>query len=211
MIDSNYIIKSIDQTCALLGGEAKLVNMGYDKVVGYISMISQINRLTVHRLANILHELHKTGGIYSDFAHHILHDSVLHDGFFTFDSELNPADDNLQKMFEDLIEEKNVSQKKEEQDNKSIDYRFLYEKAQESGEILNTNLDSTYDPNFSKDQNKPISASFTKEYNNRLEGFKQKVDSRVLFWLENNVPNMSDDDYGMLMALIFKMKNEERE
>lgn len=208
MTNVHSIARSIDNTCEIVGGEDNLINLGLNNVMNYIEILTSINKMDVHSVATLLYQLHSKEGIYREFSLHILREGILYDGFFTFDEELNPGKDNLERIFEEMISKK----PKESEDNIK---KMLSEEEDKFKEIYEKNtrrIKSDINYSLKNDDMKneyESSHNFNKMFDSKINEFKSRFDKRIISWLELNVPNMSDDDYGMLMSLIYKIKKDE--
>lgn len=190
-MNSNIIIRRIDQSCDILGGESNLRKKGYNQTMGYNQIIQQLNEKDFETLWSILKDLILCGGIYKEFSLHIIEEGVLDECFFELDSDLNPTKNNINyRMSVEL--ENDISIKEEnlynEIDTLEEESRKLYEHNSINSNIFN-NL------NVSRESEKKITK------------LKNKINPNVLNWMQENINKFSDEDFGNFMVFITLLRN----
>tara|TARA_Y100000389_G_C17380130_1_gene473896 strand:+ start:609 stop:1187 length:579 start_codon:yes stop_codon:yes gene_type:complete len=190
-MNSNVIIRRIDQSCDILGGENNLKRKGHNNVMGYFQIIKQLNEKDFETLWSILKELILYDGIYKDFALHLIEEGVLEERFFELDNELNPTENNINHRIVNELESDNSFEKNELYDEF---YKFkensrkIYEDNSEGNNIF-SNL------NLSKESEKKISK------------LKNKINPNALSWMQENIKNFSDEEFGNFMIFITLIRN----
>jgi hypothetical protein len=211
MVNANLIARRIDSTCDILG-EENLKASGFYHVIGYILILKELNQMSNEMVANIICELNEMDGIYKSFGEHILNDGVLLDKFFELDNNLQDNNTNIKK----IIQDKEV--KEEENDDNSflnIEHKFQEEneeikKLYENNKTAFKNSTLEILKNESLKQEYELSQnSFNAEFERRINDFKNKFNPTIYDWMVKNIPTLSDEDYGMLMSLIYKLRKNE--
>lgn len=211
MINANLIVRRIDSTCDIVGGVEGYKTLGFQKTMGYIQLLRELNNMPNEYVANIIYDLYEMEGVYRLFAFHILNDGVLGDKFFNLNDELDESSDNVKRLFnEKVLKNKNNNEANislgEVMNKENEDIKKLYEKNNKpfKNASLESMRDETLKNTYNNSQNK-----FELEYEKRKEKFKSKINPTIYNWVVSNVPNLSDEDYGMLMSLIYKTRNGE--
>jgi len=198
-MNSNLIIRRIDQTCDTLGGGDLLRQKGFYHVVNYVDIVKKLNDLPFEDILNTLRNLILDGNLYKEFALHLLDGGMLHDKFFELDEDLNQTKNNLnyQLMSELNFEDDDMSEftiSPKERDE-------MLRKEIESIEVESKRL---YESNNIKNHTKSlIQAS---EHLVKIREITSNTTVESLEWIEKNITEMSDTDYGKFMVLISKIR-----
>lgn len=191
-MNSNIIIRRIDQSCDILGGKEKLKEKGFSNIMGFNQIIQQMKEKPFEELWNILKDLILDEDIYKDFAFFVIKNSLLEEKYYELDENLNPTNQNinyrLEKEFNQNTEtsEDFISREMKLFENES---RTLYESTKQNNQTnININLDS--------------------EYQNKIEQLKTKLPPEIINWLKKNIKLLSNEDYGNFMVLITLFRNE---
>ena len=191
-MNSNIIIRRIDQSCDILGGKEKLKEKGFNNIMGFNQIIQQMNEKPFEELWNILKDLILDEDIYKDFAFFVIKNSLLEEKYYELDENLNPTNQNinyrLEKEFNQNTEtsEDFISREMKLFENES---RTLYESTKQNNQTnININLDS--------------------EYQNKIEQLKTKLPPEIINWLKKNIKLLSNEDYGNFMVLMTLFRNE---
>lgn len=198
-MNSNLIVRKIDQTCDIIGGEQLLVQQGFYHVIGYVDIVKKINELPFEEVLSLFRSLILDGNIYSEFALHLLSGGMLHDKYFELDENLNPTKNNLnyQLKFDidsdiDDMSEATMSTKDREKmlqsEIKSIEEEA--KKAYESNRV-----------------NQHPSSDYTSEHLQKIHSITLDTNVDNLDWLGKNILNMSDADYGTFMVLLSEIRS----
>jgi hypothetical protein len=203
-MNSNVIIRRIDQTCDIVGGEDVLRQKGFYHIVEYVDTVKKINELPFDDVLNLIRSLILDGSIYKEFALHIINNGLLHDKYFEVDEYLNPTKNNLNKRLKvelnsdyDDVSESLDSQKErsdifeKEMNVISKDYEQLYES--------NSNTIETY--NTSK----------VLECLNTIKSLTSEAKEEHIEWIKKSITNMSDADYGKFMVTISELRNSNKQ
>jgi hypothetical protein len=190
MLDSNFLIERINSTIRMLGSSSYLEEMGFHNILGYITIVKEINELNFEKVLNILRQLKLKGGIYGAFADHLMNDGVLNDNFFELDDFFNPTINNLKYHLENF-------------ENK--DFENLKEQYKKENEILNRQFQNIYENKKEK-----LDLIVTSNLEEKLKSLEKKIGQNILFWLKNDIKTMSNEDFGNIMVLIMKYRNGER-
>lgn len=205
MINANFIVIRIDRTCDIIGGKENFNKSMYYNVMGYNHIIKELNQLSNQNVASIIFDLHQMGSIYKDFSEHILNGGVLGDKFFLLNDEFEEEEDNIRK----IIKEKSGTIKNETFNSEDVleKENDILKNVYNKNKKLFINKTSHIDDE-SKEQYDKSAMSFNSEFEKRKELFEKKINPTIYNWIQTNVPNLSDEDYGMLMSLIYKTRNQ---
>ena len=198
-INSNYIVRSIDRTCDILGGIDQLRVKGFYNTMNYVEIVRGINEQPFENVLSILKNLIMDGNVYAEFANHLLEAGLLDDKFFELDDNFNPTKNNLSLHLrlesygndDDGMELDNISHPVVERDA-----------IKEEIDKIEREARRIYDKNSLKTQT--ISPSINSQV---LSEIRSKISPEVNSWLESNIKNMSDEDYGNFMVYIAYNRN----
>jgi hypothetical protein len=212
MINANFIAVRLYRTCDIIGGEDNLLKSGFHNIMGYLQIVKDLNIMSTEQVLGVLVDLYNKEGIYRHFAEHVLNGGVLQSSFFPVDENFNETDKNLRKMFNERVggafyNDSSVDvdslNKRMEEENEKL--RELYEK--NSKIIKNASLESLRNESLKKEY-ESSGSNFEDAFKKNIDSFKNKINPEIYNWIINNVPNLSDEDYGMLMSLIYKTRND---
>lgn len=202
-MNSNVIIRRIDQTCDAIGGGDILKQKGFYHVIDYVDTIKKINELPFNDVLNLIRSLILDGSIYQEFALHIINDGLLHDKYFEVDEYLNPTKNNLNEhlkaelngdyddMSEPLLSQKERSDIFEKEMNViSKEYEQLYESNSNTRELYNTNK--------------------ALECLNTIKSLTSEANDEHIEWIRKNIAQMSDADYGSFMVTISELRSSNK-
>lgn len=198
-INSNYIVRSIDRSCDILGGIDQLRVKGFYNIMNYVEIVRGINEQPFENVLSILKNLIMDGNVYAEFANHLLEAGLLDDKFFELDDNFNPTKNNLSLHLrlesygndDDGMELDNISHPVVERDA-----------IKEEIDKIEREARRIYDKNSLKTQT--ISPSINSQ---ALSEIRSKISPEVNSWLESNIKNMSDEDYGNFMVYIAYNRN----
>lgn len=191
-MNSNIIIRRIDQSCDIFGSEDNLKKKGYNQIMSYSQITQQLNEKDFEELWSILKDLILYGGIYKDFSLHLIEEGVLDECFFELDSNLNPTKNNINYRMN--VELENDFSIKDENLYSEID--ILEEESRKLYEHNPTNSNIFNNLNVSMESEK------------KIKKLKNKINPNVLNWMQENVNKFSDEDFGNFMVLITLLRNE---
>lgn len=198
-MNSNLIIRRIDQTCDIIGGEDLLIQKGFYHIVGYVDIVRNINELPFEEVLSLLRSLILDGNIYSDFALHLLNGGMLHDKYFEIDENLNPTKNNLNYHlrfdFDSDDDDMSAStMSTEERENMmKIEIKSIEEEAKKA-----------YESNRVSQQ---LISNHTSENLQKINNITLNTTLDNLDWLGKNILNMSDADYGTFMVLLSEIRS----
>lgn len=198
-VNSNVIVRRIDRSCDILGGIDELKSRGFYNIMGYVEIIKEINNKNFDEVLSILKSLMSDGSVYSDFALHILSGGMLHDRFFELDEGFNPTKNNLNYYFNDNLQE---------DDNMSSPYFGNYnaeESLKSEIDVLEKEAKRVYESNVHSANN--FSIHLNGDSLRKTEELKRKINPEVTSWIDDNVKNMSNEDYGNFMVYIASKRN----
>tara|TARA_R110001592_G_scaffold179925_1_gene421903 strand:- start:174 stop:779 length:606 start_codon:yes stop_codon:yes gene_type:complete len=198
-MNSNLIIRRIDQTCDTLGGEDLLKQKGFYHVVNYVDIVKKLNDLPFEGVLNTLRNLILDGNLYQEFALHLLEGGMLHDKFFELDEDLNQTKNNLNYQLrseldfeDDDMSEFSISPKERDE---------MLRKEIESIEVESRRL---YESNNIKKHTKSL--IHASEHLGKIREITSNTTIESLEWIEKNITEMSDTNYGKFMVLISKIR-----
>ena len=196
MVSEFFISKRIEISSELSGGGDGLRKVGFSHIMGYSKIIEELSKMHFERVYHIMNQLIKMGGLNKEFAEYIIYSEILDkDKFYQIDDMFNVAENNLKNIFYDntKIEEKVNENTLEKKKLEEIYYKQLNKKISESDE--KSDFENVDNEKF-----------INKEYLYKVSVFKEELDRDVGFWLENNIKKMTEEDYGMLLYLINKIR-----
>jgi hypothetical protein len=192
-MNSHFIARRIENSCDILGSSEKLETMGFHNIMGYVSIIKELNEMEVLEVFYIIEHLISMDKIYKKFAYHLINDNVLSERFFEVDVEFNPTKNNLNYLLGNSeYKEKTKEEKELESYYKDIE-ESKFEKVYQ--EIMSKNLND-----------KAIEKILKNEHNQKLLEFSKTIDQNIVNWLNQNLKKMTYEEFGNFMALITKIR-----
>lgn len=198
-VNSNVIVRRIDRSCDILGGIDELKSRGFYNIMGYVEIIKEINNKSFDEVLNIMRDLISDGSVYSDFALHILNDGMLHDKFFELDEGFNPTKNNLNYYFNNDLDI---------DDSMSSPYGGNYNAEDSLKKEINSleeEAKRVYESNVQSANN--LSIHLNEDSLSKIENLKIKISPEVTNWIDENIKNMSNEDYGNFMVYIASKRN----
>lgn len=199
-VNSNVIVRRIDRSCDILGGIDELKSRGFYNIMGYVEIIKEINNKSFDEVLNIMKGLISDGSIYSEFAVHILTGGMLHDKFFELDENFNPTKNNLNYYFNNSLDE---------DDSMSSPYLGEYSAEDSLKDEINSlekEAKRLYESNTQSSSS--LSMNLNADSLSKAESLKEKINPEVTRWIEDNVKNMTNEDYGNFMVYIASNRNK---
>lgn len=196
MVNEFFISKRIEISSELSGGGGGLRKVGFSHIMGYSKIIEELNKMHFERVYSIMNKLIKMGDLNKEFAEYIIYSEILDkDKFYQMDDMFNITENNLKNIFYDntKIEVKANESDLEKKKLEEIYFKQLNKKISESDE--KSDFENVDNEKF-----------INKEYVYKVSVFKEELDRDVAFWLENNIKKMTEEDYGMLLYLINKIR-----
>jgi len=186
-----FISKRLEISIDICGSEKRLREIGFDGVMGFESMVEQLNEMNFFEVENILKNLIFMGGLNKDFAVFLINSDFLDENkFYQKDDMFNMSEENLLKL---IYKNENIESKEEIEEIEADEIERIYKKySSNKKEPTKTNVD--------------IEKYINKEYNYKLSKFKENLDLNVYNWMENNLKNMPAEDYGMFLYLVNKIR-----
>jgi hypothetical protein len=186
-----FISKRLEISIDICGSEKRLREIGFDGVMGFESMVEQLNEMNFFEVENILKNLIFMGGLNKDFAVFLINSDFLDENkFYKKDDMFNMSEENLLKL---IYKNENIELNEEIEEIEADEIERIYKKySSNKKEPTKKNVD--------------IEKYINKEYNYKLSKFKENLDLNVYNWMENNLKNMPAEDYGMFLYLINKIR-----
>lgn len=192
-MNSHFIARRIENSCDILGGQDRLESMGFHNVMGYVSIVKELNEMKVLEVFYIIETLMSMGKIYKKFAYHLVDENVLSDKFFEVDYEFNPTENNLNYLMK-----KSMYNESSESD-KSLDSYYT--------EVEESKFEKIYNQLMAENnEDKTIEKLLNYEQNKKILDFSNKIDKNVLNWLNFNVKKMSYEEFANFITLINKIR-----
>ena len=198
IINSNYIVRKIDRTCDILGGIDELKRAGFYKIMDYVEIVRSINEESFENVLSIFRNLIMDGNIYAEFANHLLDAGLLHEKFFELDDNFNPTKNNLSYH---LRLESYINDDEMDLDSASSS-KSKSNSIQDEIEKMEKEARRVYNDNLAQIQN--ISPNINGEALNQI---RKKLNPEITSWIESNIKNMSDEDYGKFMVYVAYNRN----
>ena len=186
-----FISKRLEISIDICGSEKRSREIGFDGVMGFESMVEQLNEMNFFEVENILKNLIFMGGLNKDFAVFLINSDFLDENkFYKKDDMFNMSEENLLKL---IYKNENIELNEEIEEIEADEIERIYKKySSNKKEPTKKNVD--------------IEKYINKEYNYKLSKFKENLDLNVYNWMENNLKNMPAEDYGMFLYLINKIR-----
>ena len=167
--------------------------------MNYVEIVRDINEQSFDDVLLIMRNLIMDGNIYADFANHLLEAGLLHDKFFELDDNLNPTKNNLSHHLrlgvygDDDMSMNGVSSSTSSKDaiKKEID-------------SLEREARRVYELNVNATQIQSLAPNINSEV---LSEMRKNLTPEITSWIETNVKNMSDEEYGNFMVYIAYNRN----
>tara|TARA_B100000900_G_C20589096_1_gene720886 strand:- start:2535 stop:2960 length:426 start_codon:yes stop_codon:yes gene_type:complete len=138
------------------------------------------------------------GNIYAEFANHLLDAGLLHEKFFELDDNFNPTKNNLSYH---LRLESYINDDEMDLDSASSS-KSKSNSIQDEIEKMEKEARRVYNDNLAQIQN--ISPNINGEALNQI---RKKLNPEITSWIESNIKNMSDEDYGKFMVYVAYNRN----
>ena len=199
-MNSNLIVRKIDQTCDIIGGEDLLVQQGFYHVIGYVDIVKKINELPFEEVLTLFRGLILDGSIYSEFALHLLNGGMLHDKYFELDENLNPTENNLNYQLKFYVD----SEIDDMSGGATMSTKEREEMLQNEIKSIEEEAKKAYESNIT---NQHFNSEYTSEHLQKIHNITLDTNLDNLDWLGKNVLNMSDADYGTFMVLLSEIRN----
>jgi len=146
-----------------------------------------------------LKNLMMDGSVYGEFASHVLNSGILHDKFFELDENFSPTVKNLNYHLSydsngsyNMMGMSNVDNYIKEEDLIKSEIKKMEKQAQELYKKSNANIGLNI-----KGLNEDVS-----------QHIRKKIGPEVCDWIEGNLNNLSDEEYGNFMVYIASHRNK---
>ena len=200
MINEYFISKRIEISSEIAGGDSSFMDIGFESTMGYSKIIEELNEMNFEGVYSIMDGLIKMGGLNKSFAEYIIFSEILNKNkFYEIDDMFNITENNL----------KNITTSEYSKLDKEIKDLSKSILNQEGAEDIYNKYIKENAPAKLDEIPDNIKSFLNKEYNYKFSKFKEDLDVNIFLWLKNNIKKMSDEDYGMFLYLITKIKENE--